>query len=524
MQTNNSTQMYYFYTGVGIILLFGSTIRLWGINLDFWADEAWWASRLISENIYISIRPIGFVATSELLLNFSRSEEILRLPSFLSGVLSLWIIFLCCKKLSFHKNITLFIIGICAINPLLVTFSKEFKPYSIEILIHSLLILWSLSWKQGTPITRKEISFIILSILFSYSSIFVLPILIFLRFQPSIKDLSLRHSSSFIAKTYYKSKKFHLYIAILAITIITILFVTYEHLIYGIEKRRIFFGEKYDVFPLNESYILNFFWYIEKTIEWINLAGGKTQNSPTLTPLLGLLFITGVIGIIKDNKLFILLVLTSPIIGTIIANIISIWPFGSFRANLFSIPSSILIIGYGANHLIKRRWGPYLLLILIPLILFLSFPASIKHYQIKLTENWSATIQAKKALNHIISQIKNDNNFGKNIIIADWHSLQSIKYYLDYIYLNNQVTQNIGLKNSRAGDSKLISDLLSREIILAEQSRISTRIWLIISNQKRHHNIYNNPKIELYRTEKLNLQPGTEKYHTKLIELKIPKK
>ena len=125
------------------------------------------------------MRPIGFMYLTKLLINFSKNDIVFRLVSYLSSIFTIIVVFFIAKRIWNLKIVTLLMLFIIAFNPIVITFAKEFKPYALELFVHSCFIYLSLQYLH----TNKDyllytiIAFAILSLFFCYNIVFIFPAL-----------------------------------------------------------------------------------------------------------------------------------------------------------------------------------------------------------------------------------------------------------------------------------------------------------------------------------------------------------
>ena len=114
----------------------------------FWLDECSWAMNLVEQPLLeLCIRPIGFMWTSrELARLLWLSEPVLRFMPWLAGVITVLMAPALARRLFVNPGARLLFVSIIALHPVAIDFSKEFKPYSISLTLHLLLILLTLRY------------------------------------------------------------------------------------------------------------------------------------------------------------------------------------------------------------------------------------------------------------------------------------------------------------------------------------------------------------------------------------------
>ncbi len=114
----------------------------------FWLDECSWAMNLVELPLLeLCIRPIGFMWLSrELASVFSLSEPVLRFMPWFAGMAAVGMAPALARRLFANRGARLLFVAIVAFNPVAIDFSKEFKPYSISLCLHLLLMLLTLRY------------------------------------------------------------------------------------------------------------------------------------------------------------------------------------------------------------------------------------------------------------------------------------------------------------------------------------------------------------------------------------------
>lgn len=133
-----------------LILLFSLVLRVININQSLWLDEAinvlaaqqnaFWG--MVTEYAKFDFHPPGFFALLWVWTKiFGYSEIMVRLPSLIFGVLTVWIIYLLGKKLVSAK-LGLVAALLLALNPLHIYYSQEARMYSLAALAVALNFLF----------------------------------------------------------------------------------------------------------------------------------------------------------------------------------------------------------------------------------------------------------------------------------------------------------------------------------------------------------------------------------------------
>jgi 4-amino-4-deoxy-L-arabinose transferase-like glycosyltransferase len=124
--------------------------------------------------------PVGFVLLSKVLtLAFPENELTLRLIPLISGILSVFLFVMICKKLLDQKSLLLAAL-LFSISEYLIQYSAEFKQYSSDVFLTLLLVYMVLRIEEEGYGSNKIISILtfaligIISLFFSYPVILIL--------------------------------------------------------------------------------------------------------------------------------------------------------------------------------------------------------------------------------------------------------------------------------------------------------------------------------------------------------------
>lgn len=344
---------------------------------SFWLDEALWAPRfMVWTWEKLGIRPIGFVwLTRQLVEHFEPSEYWFRFLPNLSGLLALGLMPYVASRLLESRALRVALVLLFAIHPGLVDLSKEFKPYSFEVLVHLLTVVLYLRYEQ----TRKAgylyalLAYLPVAFLLAYNTAFALPSLLLLVAWSGLKRRSLPLilasvlGAALCAGVVYKVNTDYLQ--------------KVEKQNHG--KTEDYWGRKYDVFFSAERDGSRAKWTLGKAGETLALAGLERElwlDDPRLPEGLvnklgtidrALWIVLGVLGAVlllrKRREQALLLLL--PLVVLAGVNALGKWPLGQFRTNLFLcaylLPLPILGIEFLRGLLGQRAERALLVLVAV---------------------------------------------------------------------------------------------------------------------------------------------------------------
>lgn len=353
-----------------VLITFGIVVRFvqYLSNRSLWIDEVSLSINIV-ERSYIELiaplwhfqnAPIGFLFLEKFAIEtFGNNEYALRFFPFMFGVLALILFYFLAREI-LHKNVTALAVGIFAVLHPLIYYSAEVKPYSLDVLITITLLLMILKLGLTGLKTQNTILLAfsgIIAVWFSFSSVFIL----------AGMGLALLFSA-------YKTKNIQYLKSTITIGVCWL----------------ISFGYYYSFFLKNSQksdYLQDFWLKMEafmplpptslEDISWFYYTFIKIFNYETLgfyfAGLAAVIFIFGLFSLITNKKYFLLIMLCSPILLTVLASGFGLYPF-AIRLILFISPITILIIVEGIHLLSETIQVKKSLFISIILIILLIEP------------------------------------------------------------------------------------------------------------------------------------------------------
>lgn len=351
-----------YWAALGLVLLLGTFLRLNGYlghQISFWLDEALWAPRFVEWPLLkLGIRPLGFVwLTRQIIGYFGATEIAFRFLPNLGGVLSLWLMPYVASRLLDSRPLRVLLVLLFAIHPGLVDLAKEFKPYSLEVLVHLLPIVLFLRYEQ----TKRDGYFYVLlgylpvAFLLAYNLAFALPGLLIVAFLTALKGARRRW---------------------LVATVLT--GVLCGAVVYGLNsqvltkiakegKTEQYWGRKYDLFYRPQSGETRLRWTLSAAGDMAavvglrrDLWGGEERIPESLREPLYTgdrklwiaLSLVGAVVLVRKRREGALLWL-GPLLALGVVNAFGKWPMGQFRTNLFTcvylFPLPVLAAELGAG-------------------------------------------------------------------------------------------------------------------------------------------------------------------------------
>jgi hypothetical protein len=319
---------------VGVVLRFAQYIY----NRSLWLDEAALTLNIIDRSFSELVRPldysqgapVGFLMLERLAVQaFGRSEYVLRLIPFLSGVIALPLFYrvakLCIKPEAVPIALSLF-----ALSDPLIYYSSETKQYSSDVAI-ALLLCSALALDQSKRLAAPRIVFFgvlgAIAVWFSHPAAFILAGV----------------GASLIASNLVKRKWAAIGGLSIAYSLWVLSFIAcYYVCLRSLSENEILLNYWADAFmPLPP---FDFSWFIN-TFFWIF----KSPAGLPLTGIAALTFLVGCASMFREKKER-FLVLISPVLITLLVSGLHKYPFGG-RLLLFTVPSLLLFIAEGAQKI-----------------------------------------------------------------------------------------------------------------------------------------------------------------------------
>ncbi len=179
---------------LGFIIFSGLILRLKGVisNPSMWHDECALAWNILEKSYgglfeklrFLQVAPPMFLVCSKILVdifhvknNIFACDFVLRLIPFIFGTLSIGAFYFVCKSIFKSKWTTFFAVLLFSLNPTLINYSFEFKPYILDV-FSAIVCLWIFLNVDFEKTTQKMILVFasILAILpwFSFMSVIVI--------------------------------------------------------------------------------------------------------------------------------------------------------------------------------------------------------------------------------------------------------------------------------------------------------------------------------------------------------------
>jgi hypothetical protein len=508
------------------LLATGTVFRSVGVltaTLDFWADEAWWAV-LVNERPLLTpgIRPIGYMWMCRQLNLLGNPEFFLRLPSYLASIGVLACVCVGATRLLKSRPVILFITFVVALHPKLIVFAKEFKPYSLETFLHIGLTLWALdSYRRGRTSAAFWVAAAV-SLLFCYNIVFLYPALALALVPQSREWLK----PDWIRQRFSDNNRLRLVLGLAFIAGIVCLALFASQ---GASQRRMFWGTKYGVFPMDSGVIEWLLWYASKTWDLVTLPGALHGAYPAISaylqPAFFVAYVLGVVALIRQRRHIELGLLTGPLVCVAVANVLGYWPYGPFRTNLFLIPSGLLVMGVGLDWLVTDARTRFVTdtAMLATVLLFL--PVNDDYLRWKWIRDDAPSPQITDVLDELLTRQSLVNGNMRNVIIADWHAWRAMDYYLEHhpktVNTYSALRATTELIRGPLNGLKPLERLVQSEQRRATESGMPTRAWIVVTKLDELSGIHSTEIVRKFGVFKKAFAEHDAFYHPELIELRF---
>jgi hypothetical protein len=323
----------------------GAWLRVLGITTcELWADEAWWANKLIEGNPGW-IRPPGYMWLTRQVLALGRDELTLRAVSLVAGIAQLPLAYVVLRRV---VRPWLAVVGtlVIAVHPVLVAFSKEFKPYTLEGALHLAMAGLALAYvaRPRTGLVVGLAAVAVASPSLSWSTVFAYP-------AAFLAVLG----AAFVARRW---RDLGLAGAAAAVTLAE-LAVIFALRLADKDPHPEYWGRAYGVFFLGDSVVDGFVWYATRTAELVSSVSSLrfVFGRPDLAfePVALSLFVLGVVALLARRarrRSLQPLVLLLPWLIFVVFNVAGQWPYGLFRTNIFILAYAVVIATVGLDELL----------------------------------------------------------------------------------------------------------------------------------------------------------------------------
>jgi len=382
------------------VMLFGVFLRInaYLMNPSMWYDEVSLALN-VDKNVFLppllnnQSAPFLFLVLAKICSIFSHSNFSYRFIPFISGVISIPIFYIFAKNWIKSKFGLVLALLIFCINFRLIYFSREFKPYAVDVLIFMLAIIcyFKIDFRKINLKTYvlSGAAYALLPLL-SFPSLFVLPVCyLFTIFQDGIKDF----------KKNIKAKICFIAPAIIFLPVYYFLFI------------KNYSGNEYFQRFWNDGFI---------TLKTLLPAFLKMFDY-FLEPVSANLFLiisifTGFIICIKQDfkKTFFLICI---IVFIILASILHKYPMAD-RLTLFLLPV-FLVFGFKIFDVNKKKFWASILIFLLSWGLYI---------KTDLAKVFDENSYQREAITGLLDVLKEEYKNGEYILPLPWSNVAFIHY------------------------------------------------------------------------------------------------
>jgi len=524
-----------YLTAQALIVLFGVVLRLLGYLTTpsgLWMDEAGWAKKLITKSVLEHrFRPVGFMWLEKQLVElFAPNEFWLRFVSVGASLLALFLVPYVVAQLIKSRFARLVVLFLFAAHPALIDLAKEFKPYSLEVLMHLGAIALYLRYRQ----TGRALYFglflasLPLALLFAYNMTLAWPGLLLLALYQAHKKWRWRGVAAVVSTG-----------AVCA----ALLGGIYFAFLRGVTSSRTetYWANKYDVFyhqslprskklqnaaiaekkkqaeadseegegegdeedepaPVKLEQPGRVAWTLEKYNDIAALPGLRRQlwRVPSALPAwfaahLGTIergfwialhfFALGMLAYRRRFEDLILLFL--PLALVVVLNLFGQWPIGAFRTNLYLCTYSLIIAGVAIDFIATTAIRTYALAGTIALLTVLpGFAFGFDWHRRK--HIWTRQQYAREILEELRdlrqAQLRKDPKSKPAPLVLDPQTFQSQNFYLDVVPDTKEEYRRFFKKHFKQENWWGFQRRLERD--LPKKLKAGAPVWMVISKQQ----------------------------------------
>jgi len=415
--------------------------RYWFDPISLWGDEALWGKRLFTHALTeLYIRPIGFMALSKALVKIYSDERVLRLLPYLSGLATLGVALYVASRL-FRSRMTRFLfVFVLAFHPVLIDMSREFKPYSVEVLAHLGILALYLRWEE----TDRRlwlyalVAACVVAFPLAYNVAFLLPVVFIL-----------------IALRVLQRRAFRALLVVagaVAMGVAIMLAVYWKSVSrLNTDSAEEMWSKKYDAFYLEHRHLSGkspksyLQWLTEKHVELAAFVGEQRNywrpgplGARTMVELKSvdrngwlLLHIAGVCALVVGRQYRRLALLFAPLWVLVLFNALGYWPLEAFRVNTFLLVYYVTIAAFGmdaiANVQGRARWLGFASLALF--VVLPNLTVGYSSHRRKYAETFNAEFMT--LFRYMRAQQPRELT-GRTRVLGDWYSCRAFQFYPDY--------------------------------------------------------------------------------------------
>lgn len=413
-----------------VVIALGVWLRFWGMSTcELWADEAWWANKLVEGEVGW-IRPPGYMWLTRQIIAVENTELTLRSLSMIAALLQLPLFFALMRRVV-QPWIAVAATFVLAVQPAAVAFAKEFKPYALESCLHTGLLLLAVSYVLR-PRTITLLGLVIVAAVappLSWSTVFVFP--------------GLFLAVGLVALKSQRRADLALTVAGVVVTL-AVLAVIFALRLRAANPHPEYWGKAYGVFYVGDSVTEHIAWYLRHTAELLAFPGrlrlwwGALPKFEPTSMVLGILGLGVLLAAVRKGRPASLWALLFVLPWGVFLgfNLAGQWPWGVFRTNVFMLGYALALAAFGldAVYAIARRRGGraggVVVVIVTTLLLAQALPVQPDQFQCKGAGTMALNASVWRALRLLQGTIGRPDH--KVTIAVDGQACSALTYYRQY--------------------------------------------------------------------------------------------
>lgn len=410
------------------------TLGYW-TPLEFWTDEAIWASRIVNQ-LGSSIRPPGYVWLIRHLAEFHNTETVLRLPSWVASLASLPLLALVLRQFGFSRGLTFLGVFVLTIHPWAVGMAKEFKPYALELTLHLAIVSAALACRKVDTLWPLGLLCVlgVVAPTLAWSVALLLP-WVFLALLLDCWTRKRRVRAALVVASGLAS----------AAALLVVLWPRLTAKSSGSSVS--YWGKRYDVFFVGNGLEEHALWLLKKTAQLAQfpaqLDSGLLREGFGLQAPLNWLHVAvaliGGIALFGKRRYTRLLLCVGPWATMLLLGALGKWPYGVFRTNLFVLSFTLFSCLSGVEQLAallsRVRIARHVGAALLSAYALVVFPYQSSAFATK-PDSFAVTSSVRQALEIIIQEEERRptksraSKRRRRRLLMDKHACAEYRYYV----------------------------------------------------------------------------------------------
>jgi 4-amino-4-deoxy-L-arabinose transferase-like glycosyltransferase len=379
--------------------------------------------------------------TKKLVEVFGATEFWLRFLSSIASIVALLLVPYLASQLLKSRFARVLLVFAFALHPALIDLSKEFKPYSLEVLVHLLPIILYLRYRQTSRARYLYglLALLPVAFLFAYNLAFAYPGVLLLA----------------LWKSWQAPRRWRAVTATLAsaVACLAVIATVYTLLLSNVKTRKTesYWGSKYDVFYVQEPSRSRASWLVEQYNDVAALPGLRRilwkpparlnagfvahwQSADRLAWVFA--HFLGAYVLARRRRWDLMLLLFLPLLTLVVVNLAGYWPLGAARMNLFACAYVLPIAAIGLDGLVglsrARTWITASVVLSLSVLPGFAFGFDWHRHKRTWTRDHYARVILERLRSLREQHLKADPTRPRERVLLDTHSWHPFRFYTAY--------------------------------------------------------------------------------------------